>query len=360
MLKFSRIFFFTVSLISLGVAADVLKLRADAPDKYVVKKGDTLWDISALYLNSPWNWPKLWGNNLQIADPHWIFPGDVLSLVFDADGNPKLVVNEGKKQVKLSPSKRITPKDQNAIASISLDTIKPYLKNQRIVTETDFSQAPMVLGGDTNTKRKVAGDLIYSQGQLIKDNLYGIYRSTSNEKLADATDRQYVELELTGIARAVNQAGEVTRLTLESSLMEVQQGEKLFPLLDDQAMPTLFHLSMPEQAVNAEILASSSDLREFSKLEVVLINAGYQDSLRAGHVLGIFRQSPTVVLDNGQPVYFEDASKYARLFEQDTLDMPIEKVGDLVVFKVYENASYALVTESKKPLKVGDLVAQPE
>ena len=360
MLKFARIFFFTLVGFALPASADVLKIRPDAPEKYVVKKGDTLWDISALYLNSPWNWPKLWGNNLQIADPHWIYPGDVLSLVFDADGQPKLVKVSAKKEFKLSPSKRITPKDMDAIASLPLETIKPYLTNQRVVSTVEFNEAPMVLGGNTSTTRKIAGDLIYSEDELVNDSLYGIYSFINNERLAEATDNQFVELKLTGVARSLSVSDEVSRLRLESSVVEVRQGDILLPLLDDEALPTLFQLSKPEQAINAKIIASASSLREFSKLEVVLIDAGFDSSLQAGNVLGIYRQSPTVVIDDGKPVYYEDASSYARLFDSNTLEMPIEKVGDMVVFKVYENASYALITESLRPLRVGDLVAQPE
>ena len=78
------------------------------PKQYIVKKGDTLWDISGVYLDEPWQWPDLWQMNPQIANPHLIYPGDALTLIYDKDGNPRLVKNARYK--KLSPEGRITPK----------------------------------------------------------------------------------------------------------------------------------------------------------------------------------------------------------------------------------------------------------
>lgn len=114
MLKLTRIFFFTMCFVSAFSFADTLKLKSDAPERYVVKKGDTLWDISTLYLKSPWNWPKLWGMNLQIENPHLIYPGDILSLQYNSQGEPRLVVNpksnRAKKQFKLSPESELPQK----------------------------------------------------------------------------------------------------------------------------------------------------------------------------------------------------------------------------------------------------------
>ncbi|MCU4675878.1 LysM peptidoglycan-binding domain-containing protein [Catenovulum sp. 2E275] len=355
-----RIFCFTLSIIGFASFADVLKLKADAPANYVVKKGDTLWDISAIYLNSPWNWPKLWGNNLQIKDPHWIYPGDVLSLVFDVEGNPRLVVNQNKnkKQVKLSPEKRIVHKNLSAIATLPLNTIKPYLTNHRLVSVGEYNNAAILLGGDNKNKIKIEGDLLYSQGQLIANELYGIYRLSANKSLLAGHD-EILEVELTGMARVIHSENSMSRLKLLNNLKEVLQGDILLPLSDDKALPVLFHLSAPKQNVDAKIIASASEFREFSKLEVVVINAGVNQLLETGNVLGIFRQSPSIAVKNGQPVYYEDAGYFTQLFSKEQT-MPLEKVGDLVVFKVYQDASYALITDANRPLKIGDLVAQPE
>lgn len=365
MLKLTCIFFFTMCFVSTFSLADVLRLKSDAPERYVVKKGDTLWDISTLYLNSPWNWPKLWGMNLQIENPHLIYPGDVLTIQYNSQGEPKLVVNSNsngaKKQIKLSPGKRITPKDANAIASIPLNVIAPYLSNQRLLPAADYQLAPMVLGGDTNTKNKVPGDLIYAKGQLIENHLYGIYKQIENKQLSEEGE-PLIELILTGTARVQSSQDNLSRLTVVSSQSEIKQGERLFSMLEDQSLPAYFQLSKLSSNLNAEIISAASQFREFGQHEVVIINAGANDGLTSGNVLGIYRQSPDVLIKNGKPVYSEDADKWNQLIHQlapDAEQMPTEKIGHLVVFKVYPTASYAFVTQTDKALAVGDKVNQP-
>lgn len=368
MLKLTRIFFFTMCFMSAFSFADALKLKSDAPERYVVKKGDTLWDISTLYLQSPWNWPKLWGMNLQIENPHLIYPGDILSLQYNSQGEPRLVVNSksnrAKKQFKLSPGKRITPKDANAIASIPLNAITPYLSNQRLLPAADYQLAPMILGGDTNTKNKVAGDLIYAQGNLIANHLYGIYKQVENEQLNQNTpnNKPLIELVLTGTARVLSSNDKVSRLTVVSNQTEIKPGERLFSMLEDQSLPAYFQLSELSTNLDAEIIASASKFREFGQHEVVIIDAGSDKGLKTGNVLGVYRQSPDVLMKDGKPVYYEDGDKWNQLIHQlapNAETMPVEKIGHLVVFKVYPTASYAFITQIQKALALGDRVNQP-
>ena len=113
--------------------ADVLSIKKDAPKQYVVKKGDTLWDISGVYLSEPWLWPQLWQMNPQINNPHLIYPGDALALIYDAHGNPRLVINSGFK--KLSPQGRMTPKGKNAIPTLPLELLRPYLTYEQAISD---------------------------------------------------------------------------------------------------------------------------------------------------------------------------------------------------------------------------------
>ncbi|WP_017444217.1 LysM peptidoglycan-binding domain-containing protein [Gayadomonas joobiniege] len=362
-----------------SVSADTLRLKNDAPERYVVKKGDTLWDISSVYLQSPWKWPELWGMNEQIENPHLIYPGDVLKLEYGPDGQPRLLRSgqtlgatgeeeQGKKIVKLSPGKRIEYKNYEAINTLPLHLIAPYLSHEIILYEADYRDAPMVMGGETNTKNKVQGDLIYGSGALETLQMYGIYRPQKVYEMGGLlTGRTAHELILVGTARVIKRSDNdpeyPAKLTVLSSRREIRLGDKLIPLTDDKSLPARFSLRKPENKINANILAASSNVSHFSKLEVVIIDAGQQDGLQPGHVLAVQRQSPEVVMDEDTPQFSEDAGRFSRYFNQFDLvrefDMPYEQIGSMVVFKVYQGLSYALIVDASTDLKVGDEITLP-
>ncbi|HSG52790.1 MAG TPA: LysM domain-containing protein, partial [Rheinheimera sp.] len=157
-----------------NVFADVLQIRDDAPASYVVKKGDTLWDISAMYLNEPWLWPQLWQMNPQIDNPHLIYPGDTLTLVYDAQGRPRLMVNDNVKR--LSPGARKTMKGDDAVSTLPLSMIRHYLTFEQSLTDEQIAALPYILGSDANVKHSVADHTIYAKGVLEPGSSYGVYR----------------------------------------------------------------------------------------------------------------------------------------------------------------------------------------
>lgn len=362
----------TAAVFALSLAfpslADVLKVRKDAPQEYVVKKGDTLWDISAIYLEQPWLWPKLWRLNPQIDNPHLIYPGDKLSLVYDEDGQPMLVFN--KKYKKVSPSARKTMKKSDAIPTLPLEMIRPYLTFEQALSADYMDQQPSILGANESYKNMTTDHIVYVKGDLERSRHYAIYRKgeayidpNSNEVLAH-------EAVLVGTARAFRAGDEENAVPASARVKnvtrEIKQGDFLLPALEGQTLPAFFSLTRPEAGVDGEIIASANKLRESSKLDVVIINRGSSDSLKAGNILDIKRPSPTVIVAEDGVKYREDASRYDKVFstsifgEQDEntkeWKMPSEKVGELMVFKVYDNVSYALIMKTLKPIRIGDEV----
>src|SRR4051812_48328619 len=153
-------------------------LQADAPDKYTVVKGDTLWGISGKFLKDPWKWPQVWNlNRDQIKDPHWIYPGDVIKL--DRNG-PSLSVNsrdgvgaDGNvgpsggtsaeavaNVVKLDPRIRTEPLEE-AIPSIPGNAIGPFLTRPLIAEAGALQVAPQILAVEENRVLIGAGDAAY-------------------------------------------------------------------------------------------------------------------------------------------------------------------------------------------------------
>ena len=349
--------------------ADVLTIKKDAPKQYVVKKGDTLWDISGVYLEQPWQWPELWQMNPQINNPHLIYPGDALSLIYDEHGNPRLVVNSGYK--KLSPHGRITPKGKNAVPTLPLELLRPYLTYEQAIDAKEIAEKPYILGANVNTKMNTEGHIVYVKGDLELYESYAIYRKgqefidpNTNEVLANNT-------QLVAVGRVFRKGdvanGVPASVKLEQVKQEIKPADFLMPALDGQLLPAYFNIHRPKQPVEGTIIASVSGLREFSTMDIVVLNLGSKQAIEEGHILDIERQSPTVFDGRNGPRYKEDSNSLEKLVtntneffgaepDEDTQvwHMPKEKVGELMVFKVYNNVSYALIVKNQHPIRVGD------
>jgi hypothetical protein len=369
--------FFNVDLV-----ADELKLKADAPTLYQVKAGDTLWDIAGLYLQHPWLWPRLWKLNPQVNNPHLIYPGDQLHLQFDADGQPILSLNN-KLQVanssaptadtaaltassaalKLTPKIRRLAKADKAIPSISLATIEPFLSEEQLVSEQQLESLPYVLGGQQNVKNAVSGHLLYVKGELDQTQRYGIYRQGEAYEDPQNGDVLGYEAVLMAEAKVLPPATvdeqQISRVLVEKSRREVKQGDRLLPMPQQSEYPQFFQLQSPETQVSGVIVDSASEWREFAKGEIVLLNQGQNAQLQPGHLLGIFRQSPAVVDMGDKPSYPEDSEKLQRILHEvvgSAEQMPTELVGQLMVLKVGEHSSFAMILRTEQPIRVGDLI----
>lgn len=364
---------------SLDLVADELKLRADAPALYQVKAGDTLWDIAGLYLQHPWLWPNLWKLNPQVNDPHLIYPGDELQLQFNADGQPQLRLNTEQmaasssdsaqryssagSAIKLTPKIRRLAKPNQAVPSIALAGIEPFLSEEQLVSEEQLQTLPYVLGGQQNVKNSVSGHLLYVQGELDQSQRYGIYRQ--GEAYQDPQTGELLGYEAVLMAEAkvlppgLVDEQYISRVEVQKSRREVKQGDRLLPMRELSVYPEFFQLQSPETQVSGVIVDSASEWREFAKGEIVLLNQGQKSQLQPGHLLGIFRQSPAVVDFGDNPSYPEDSDKLQRILHEvagSAEQMPIEMLGQLMIVKVSEDCSFAIIVHSVQPVRVGDLI----
>ena len=365
---FKRIIvFLTVTLITMTSLADELKIRAGAPERYVVKKGDTLWDLSAIYLTKPWLWPKLWGINPQIKNPHLIYPGDVISLTFNAQGEPRLTVNS--RVIKLSPKIRTTSKIKTAIPTLPLRLIRPYISYEQSLDGEYLDGLPYILGSNENSKNWITGQTLYASQPLEKGKTYAIYRKGQAYTNIGEDEPLGYETALVATAKVIRSGdtkGNPAALHVIKSLTEIRAGDKVLPVNQGQMQPVFFKMTKPDGPLDATIIASPSNFREYSKYDIVVINTG---RAKVGNMLDIYHRSPTVVNDPDGPKYFEDSSRFAKmtgsLLDATTdgtgriMQMPKEKIGELMVFKVYDKLSYAFVTAASRPIRVGDTIQAP-
>jgi len=350
-------------VLPLSSIADELRLAKDAPKSYVVKKGDTLWDISGKFLQQPWLWPKLWRINPDIQNPHLIYPGEQLNLVFDAQGQPMLV--KGKPSLKWSPKVRKTLKEQNPVQTISLNVLSPFVKYDTILSTQDIDSSPYVIGSDEGHKSSVDGYKLYVSGDLVQGQSYAIYEKDEAIHSPDTSEIIAYHARLIGTGKALRSGNasnkEPATIYLESALRELRSGAIVKPVNEGQMLPAFFTMQAAEQSVRGQIIKSSNNNREFGKLEVVFIDQGIMHGVRQGDVLSINRLSPGVIESADGPIYSKDASRWHKMASASESDyvMPEESIGKMMVFKVFDQVSMALIINSYKPLRLNDIVTAP-
>lgn len=333
-----------LSLFICGLAiADTVKLNPDHPDKYTVVTGDTLWDISGRFLQNPWQWPEIWHVNPQIANPHLIYPGDVISLVY-IDGQPRLVVTRGTKTVKLTPQGRIIPLDQ-AISTIPMDAIKQFLKEPVIVGKGELDKAPYVVEFKGEHITASTNDSIYVRG--IKDSntrKYAVVRAGNTYK--DPITKAVLGYEARFVGNAkLYRTGDPSTLKMLRTTREVLIGDRLIPSSED-VFDANFLPRAPASEVSGFILAVLDGVNQIGSNQVVVISKGERDGLKPGHVLDIYQAGKTIK---------DSVSKDPR----DKITLPDEKAGMLMVFRTFDKLSYALVMKASRNINVYDSVRNP-
>ncbi|MDX5298864.1 MAG: LysM peptidoglycan-binding domain-containing protein [Gammaproteobacteria bacterium] len=318
------------------------EFRSDVPERYTVVKGDTLWAISGRFLNNPWQWPELWHANPQVANPHLIYPGDVLALVY-IDGKRRLtkVQTSDGGVIKLSPQVRATPLE-TPVPAIPLDAIRGFLSSTRVVETAELEGAPYILEGSDKRIASGAGDRVYARGQgTVRDTL-GVFRK--GKAYMDPQTQEFLGIEAKSIGQAKVEAssGEVLTLTLQRTTEEVLQGDRLLPT-DDRTILSTFHPSAPETDIHGTMISVLDGVNQIGQYNVVTIIRGTREGLKEGNVLAVHRKGGLV----------RDP------YTKEQIELPSERAGLLMVFRSYEKISYGLVLQATRPLALGDEVRNP-
>jgi LysM repeat protein len=334
------------------------ELAPNAPDSHTVKPGDTLWDISKLFLKSPWRWPELWGMNRdQIRNPHLIYPGQVLVLV-KSNGRARLELAQGGgaagDAVKLSPQMRISALDASPIPSIPLSLIQPFLTEAVVFDEDVLAKAPRVVAAQEGHVVLGKGDLAYARGDFGGATDFRVFRTTralkdpaTNEILGyEAPYVGTADLIRLGEDRAV--AGGKTEivpatLQIKQVKQEVGIGDRLAPAPQTNLERYVPHA--PDKAMSGQVAAIYGEALNAGQNQIVALNRGARDGVERGHVFALWRAGEAVVDRTGDRA-------------QD-IKLPDERHGILFVFEVYQRVSYALIISVKEPVKAGDRFTQP-
>jgi len=369
-----------VACLTVATYAAAVEVNGDHPDTYVVRKGDTLWDIAGKFLKRPWLWPEIWQANPQINNPHLIYPGDVISLAY-------------LDRVAVQPGERT----EAPITGVPLSEVAPFLKNIRAVD--DFHDYPYVVGMEDDRLRSSAGTVVYVKGLggVAPGTRYAVVRPTreyyrvdrkvccdlfSKDDLDFRGERIFADYEnfwtsavtpdqgqerlgyeLVQITTGTVTRGEVGGIEASTFLVddegrEVRVGDRLVPV-EAQPYDLQFFPHAPRQQLEygrARVLAVSDMLTSGGPHDVVALSVGAREGVDNGTVFSIWRAgSNTVDRVEYDPERSEDTISY-----QSKVRLPDEFAGHVMVFRTFEKVSYGLVMDSFKPSRVGYELKHPD
>ena len=351
------------------VATHSIQIKADYPREYTVKKGDTLWDISSKFLKDPWYWPEIWHRNPQVENPHLIYPGDILTLIY-VNGVPQIQVTRpaegedvirrdtkqetqtGLKVVKLTPNIHRQSLDA-AIPSIPGDAIRQFLTKPRVITSEEWDEAPYIVGSDDAHLILGANNKVYIRGELDKERIrYSVYRK--GDKLTDPDTGELLGFEIIYAGQArIDAYGQPSAGTLISTKREILVGDRLLPT-DKSAIDQLYFPRVPEQNVEGKVISLFEAISSVAKYQVVVINRGSNEGLEVGHLLATYQKGYYA-----KDKFLLKHSDKRRDVDKLTVQLPGERSGIMMIFKTFDRVSYGLILESTRAIHRNDQVKKP-
>jgi hypothetical protein len=330
-------------------------LAPNAPDSYVVKRGDTLWGISKVFLKDPWYWPEIWQVNPQVQNPHLIYPGDTLHLVY-VDGKPRIVLQPGLERgngARVEPRVRSQPLEA-AITTIPYETIAAFMAKPSVLDKEQIQAAPHVLSTRDNHIVMSEDNTVYAVGFRQPAELGTSYNFVRvGEELRDPDDNSLLGYNgvYTGTGH-VTRLGDPATLIMTASARETYPGDKLIPGGVD--VPLDFIPSTPRRPVKGSIIAVSDGVTVIGQYEVVAINRGVHDGLVPGNVLAVYSVQPDVYDNSKKGFVHPTPTLFAK-----KVAVPEERTGTFMVFKTYDRMSFGLIMEATDVIRVDDHIETP-
>jgi len=345
-----------ISAAGSAAAAPVItsaEVQPNAPMHYTVKPGDTLWGIASMYLKDPWLWPEVWVINPQVANPHLIYPGDTLSLAYGAGGRPQVTL-ERAGSVRLDPRLRSNPLD-GSIPTIPYAAIAAFLSRPTVMTSEEIRNAPYVLAFRDMHQTAGSGNEVYIRNLTAganQNSRFAVIHVAG--PLLDPDDGKVVGYEGVYAATALVRApGDPAKALLIDPARETLRGDRLLSS-DPSETPANFQPHAPANNIRGRILDVIAGTAVVGPYDVVVINRGKRHGLEPGNVLLVEQEGDTArdLFRNGHEI-----GNHAPFAPH--IKLPDERTGTVLVFKVFDRVSYALVVGASDIMYVGDLVTSP-
>ena len=309
------------------------------PNEYVVQVGDTLWDIAGTFLKDPWYWPEIWYVNPDIENPHLIYPGDVLGLVY-IDGQPR-ITNVRASTYRMSPQARVTPLTES-ISSIPYEDVAAFLSSGVVLEKNEADSLPYLLQTRGDHLIASAGNEIYVRG--ITQDTPGVRFSVVHvgDPLYDPDDNRLIGYQGIPVGEGrLRRGGDPATVALTDTKMEAKPGDRLLP--EEVDIPLNFFPRSPSSAIDGRIISVVGGVTQIGQYMVIVINRGSSNGLSVGDVLTVFQAGEEV----------DDR------FGGGTVRLPEEEAGTVMIFKTYDRISYGLVMEATQAIHIHDAVRNP-
>lgn len=361
-----------LSLAAIPGFADEVQIKAESPESYMVQKGDTLWNIAGRFLTEPWRWPEIWKANPQIQDPNLIYPGDVITLGSEG-GSPVLTVERGDDAVgsvaatagsgrtlKLTPAIRSYDRG-DAIPTIPIDSIKQFLTRPLVVSADEMEGWPYIVSSFDQHLVAGAGNRVYVRGLSSQGDSrrYSVFRKGPAYRSKSDTSERILGYEALYVGEAIiEKFGDPATATIVQSNREVLNGDRLTPQSKEESSSD-FMPRPPANPVQGSIISVIDGMSEIGQYQVVVLDIGSSQGIEVGNYLGVY-QAGKVVTDK---VGSGDESTHpfieylgSRGSAGEEVSLPEEYAAVIMVIRLFEQVSYALVMESRGPLSLNDAV----
>jgi LysM repeat protein len=317
------------------------------PDRHVVVPGDTLWDIASMFLQDPWYWPEIWQINPQVENPHLIYPGDVLSLVY-LDGQPVIQLERGAAATgdvtRLSPRVRSEPLEE-AIPTIPFETLRGFLSRPAVVESNQLETLPYVFAQAEGLVGSAGQDVYVRGTSAPAGTVFSLVHL--GDELIDPDDGEVLGYEGLYVGQGrISQSGDPSTLLLTESARETLNGDYL--LADESQTPANYFPRAPESEVDGTIISVVDGISLIGQYQVVILNRGSRDGLEPGHVLRAYQAGEVVTDEFDRTGFFADKVR-----------LPDVPAGTMMVFRIFDRMSYALVMEATNDIRVMDIVRNP-
>ncbi|MFB3058316.1 MAG: LysM peptidoglycan-binding domain-containing protein [Gammaproteobacteria bacterium] len=338
--------------------SETITYEPEYPQTYIVQKGDTLWDISSVFLRDPWHWPEIWFKNPQVENPHLIYPGDELAIIYIGGERRVQIVRRGEdgqilsiggtsgmKVVKLSPRVRTHAIDAS-IPSIPIDSIRHLLSRPLIIEKEELDNSAYVISSvDAHLINSVNDRLYVRKLDTNSGNgRYQIFRP--NKPLHDPTTDELLGYEAIYVGETkLLLGGDPATVQVTKSVREILRNDRVLPI-DNTNFERDFFPKPPGTQVRGEVLSLLDAISMLGQYQTLAINLGSRDGIETGNLLVVKRVGAVI----------PDSEEEDPTFK---LKLPNERIGLVMIIRSFEKMSYALVMEASRPIVVTDYVESP-